>query len=86
MIKAIKPVFSTIKIMQRGMSMANSYSFLEVDPLSIMSKDEIEHFEEAMSPHNTDLDSKTIDLGPYVSTVVGDFERLLFGETEEQHG
>jgi hypothetical protein len=63
--------------------MANSYNFLNVDPLAIMSKDEIYNFEEAMSPHNTDLDSNTINLSLYVPTVVKDFDRLLFGKTGE---
>jgi hypothetical protein len=48
-----------------------------------MSKDEIYNFEEAMSPHNTDLDSNTINLSLYVPTVVEDFDRLLFGKTGE---
>jgi hypothetical protein len=48
-----------------------------------MSQDEIDHFEEAMSPHNTDIDANTIDLGPYVSTVVEDFDRLFFGKAGE---
>jgi hypothetical protein len=68
---------------KEGIPVANSYNFLDVDPRSTMSKDEIDHFEEAMNPHNTDLNSHTIDLGPYVSDVVEDFDRLLFGKTKE---
>jgi hypothetical protein len=52
-----------------------------------MSKDEIDHFEEAMSPANTDIDtdSHKIDLSPCVSDVVSDFDRLLFGKTIREH-
>ena len=55
-----------------------SYNFLDVNPLDIMTKDDIEHFEEAMLPINTSKSADEVNISAAVDFVLNDLDNLLF--------
>ena len=54
------------------------YNFLDVNPLDLMTKDDLEHFEEAMLPINTSTSADDVIISDAVDFVLNDLDNLLF--------
>ncbi|MDR1747973.1 MAG: hypothetical protein LBR47_02820 [Spirochaetaceae bacterium] len=58
--------------------MASKYNFLDKNPTDIMTEDEIDNFEEAMSPFNSSRKAEENNLSDSVERVTKDLENILF--------